>query len=278
VPDAFTVSVPASSANIGPGFDALGLALALPLELTVGNVPGPTDERHLAIRSFRAAGGTGEASVTARFPGGRGLGFSGAARVAGTMAAAVQRGADEAAAREHARHEATEMEGHGDNVGASVLGGLVAVAGDHAVRVPIARECVVVVWIPDAETSTKASRSQLPESVPFGDAVFSIGRVALLVAALATGDIDALRTATEDRLHQDRRLELVPRSRAVLSTVLDVGAWCGWLSGSGPSVAALCPPAASSAIEAALPHDDARVLTVAIDNDGARLTRREPTT
>jgi homoserine kinase len=271
VPDRFTVSVPASSANLGPGFDALGLALRLPLELHVGD--GPTDERHLAVRAFRAAGGTGDATVTARFPGGRGLGFSGAARVAGTMAAALQRGVDEADARKIARHAATEMEGHGDNVSASVLGGLVAVAGDQVVRVPIARECIVVVWIPDAETSTKASRSQLPDTVPFTDAVFTIGRAALLVAALVTGDVEALRTGTEDRLHQDRRLATVPRSRAVLQTMLDVGAWCAWLSGSGPSVAALCAPSAAEAIGAALPRDDARALTVGIDHDGARVTR-----
>ena len=271
---AFTVRVPASSANLGPAFDALGLALGLHLELTIGDqAPGPTDERHLAVRAFRAAGGTGPAHASARFPGGRGLGFSGAARVAGAMAAAVQHGADEAAARATAREHATEMEGHADNVSASVLGGVVAVAGGRAVRVPLALDAAVIVWMPDEETSTKASRAALPESVPFADAAFNVGHTALLVAALAAGDVDALRDATEDRLHQDRRFALAPRSRAVLKTLLDEGVWCAWLSGSGPSVAALCAPEGARELVGALPTEGARAMVLTIDDDGARLLR-----
>ena len=269
----FTVSVPGSTANLGPGFDALGLALDLHLDLSVGpNADGgPSDERHLAIRSFRAAGGRGDVRVRAQFPGGRGLGFSGAARVAGTMAAALQAGADEPGARDEARRRATDMEGHPDNVCASVLGGVVVAAGDQAVPVPIAPalDPAVVLWIPNAETSTKASRTALPEAVPFSDAVFNVGRAALLVAALAAGDAAALRAATQDRLHQDARLAKVPTSRAALDAMLAAGAWGGWLSGSGPSVAALCARATATAVRSAAPSDDARALVVAIDRRGA---------
>lgn len=271
----FTVSVPGSSANLGPGFDALGLALDLRLELTIG--PGPTDERHLAVRSFRAAGGRGGATVRAQFPGGRGLGFSGAARVAGVMAAAIERGADEGAARAEALARATEMEGHADNVGASLLGGAVVAAADQIVPVPIAASLdpAVVLWIPDGETSTRASRTALPDAVPFTDAAFNIGRVALLVAALGAGDSGALRAATEDRLHQDARFAKVPRSRVALDALLATDAWCAWLSGSGPSVAALCARDASATVAAALPVGGARAIVVGIDQRGAIVRRSD---
>src|SRR4051812_2491621 len=243
---AFEVRVPASSANLGAGFDTLGLALSLYLDLRVGDDdPGSgwtTDEHHLAIRTFRAAGGVGPVAARAQFAGGRGLGFSGAARVVGVFAACVQRGDDVEVARDDARRRASDLESHGDNASASALGGLVAVASSRAVRVPFGVTPSAVVWIPDAETSTKASRSQLPDSVPFADAVFNIGRTALFTAAIAAGDVGALRVATEDRLHQDRRLDRSPQSRAALHAFQAAGAWCAWLSGSGPTVAALCAP------------------------------------
>ena len=105
-------------------------------------------------------------------------------------------------------------------------------------RIPLGRELAVVVWIPDRETATASARRLLPEQVPFDDAVFNVGRTALLVAALAAGDVDALRVATEDRLHQDRRLARVPDTRAAIDATLDAGAFAAWLSGSGPSAAA----------------------------------------
>jgi homoserine kinase len=106
--------------------------------------------------------------------------------------------------------------------------------------------------------------------VPFGDAVFNVGRTALLVAALAAGDVDALREATEDRLHQDLRMAEAEPSRHALEAGLDAGAWCGWLSGSGPTVALLCAPGDADAIGAALPADgDVKVLGV--DLEGATL-------
>ena len=261
------IRVPASSANMGPAFDALGLALTTYLEVSVG-VADATGETHPAVRAFRYAGGTGPISVTAAFPGGRGLGYSGAARVAGLLAAHVQSGRGLFESRDTVLAQAAALEGHSDNAAASLLGGVVATAGGHATRIPLALEPAVVVWIPDRETTTKESRHRLATSIAFDDAVFNIGRTALLVAALAAGDSGALRAATEDRLHQDTRLARVPDSRSALRSALDAGAWCAWLSGSGPSVAALADRADAQRIVAALPSPG-RAIVLRIDDRGA---------
>lgn len=261
------IRVPASTANVGPAFDALGVALAVYLEVTVGGDDAAA-ETHPAVRAFRQAGGTGPLSVTAGFPGGRGLGYSGAARVAGLLAAMAQSGRGLYESRDAVLAQATELEGHPDNAAASLLGGVVAAAGGHATRVPLAVEPAVVVWVPDRETATKESRRRLAASVPFDDAAFNVGRSALLVAALAAGDTAALRAATEDRLHQGARLARVPDSRAALRAALDAGAWGAWLSGSGPSVAAFADPADARAIAAALP-ESGRAIVLRIDDEGA---------
>ncbi len=278
----FGVRAPASSANVGPGFDALGLALGLYLDIHVGATApvdanrggdGPLwdhDEHHLAIRTFRAAGGTGPVAARAEFAGGRGLGFSGAARVAGVFGACVQQGADVQEARATAHREASRLESHGDNASASAFGGLAAVAGDTVVSVPINMVPAVVVWVPQAETSTKTSRTLLPEAVSFVDAVFNVGRVATLVGAFASGNTIALRAAAQDRLHQDLRLDRTPTSRVALDAMLSAGAWCAWLSGSGPSVAALCAPDDAAAIVNVLPSDG-RGVVCDIDHEGVRL-------
>ena len=167
------VRVPASSANFGPAFDAVAIALDRHLEVTDRGAPAP--ETHPAVRAFRQSGGEGPLSVRASFPGGRGLGYSGAARVAGLLAAVAQRGNDRASRRDEVLRDASELEGHADNAAASVYGGIVAVAAGHVVRIPLARVPAVVVWIPDRETPTVSARRLLPEQVPFDDAVFNVG-------------------------------------------------------------------------------------------------------
>jgi homoserine kinase len=258
------VSVPASSANLGSGFDALAVAVGIHLVVSdEGERPEP--ETHPAVRAFRGAGGEGPLFVRSAIAGGRGLGFSGAARVAGLLAARVQRDESRSAGLLRA---ATELEGHGDNVAASIRGGVVAVAAGRMVRIPLGTDLAVVVWIPDRETATTSARRLLPEQVSFADAAFNVGRTALLVAALAAGDTDALRAGTEDRLHQDRRLARVPESHHAIDAALAAGAFAAWLSGSGPSVAAFVEPARGEAIAAALP-DGGRALVLAIDDEGA---------
>jgi homoserine kinase len=267
----FVVRVPASSANLGSGFDAVAVALDTHLEVRDQGEPAP--ETHPAVRAFREAGGSGSISVTARFPGGRGLGFSGAARVGGICAAWTQQGRRLSSFRSEALRLAADLEGHADNAAASLYGGVVAVAGGKVVRVPLGRELAVVVWIPNRETATAGARRLLPEQVSFADAAFNVGRAALLVAALAAGEVEALRAATEDRLHQDRRLAHAPDTRAAIDAAVREGAFGAWLSGSGPAAAALADPTRASEIAAALP-ETGRTAVLAIDDDGLTVTER----
>jgi homoserine kinase len=263
----WVVRVPASSANVGPAFDAVAVALGVHLEVSdQGDEPAP--ENHPAVRAFRGAGGEGRLCVRARFPGGRGMGFSAAARVAGLLAVKAQRGRTTRADRAETLRAATELEGHADNAAAALYGGVVAVAGRHVVRIPLARELAVVMWVPEGETPTASARRLLPEQVPFDDAVFNVGRTALLVAALAAGATDAMRVATEDRLHQDRRLARARDTRIAIDAMLDAGAFAAWLSGSGPSAAAFVDRADAESIAAALPRAG-RTLVVDIDDEGA---------
>lgn len=281
-----TVRVPASTANLGAGFDALGLALgrSLSVDFTAGDselggglgtdalaTDGAAPESHPAVRAFVAAGGEGSIRVQCDFPPGRGLGFSGAARVAGVVAAAAQRGRWRERRRELLAL-AIELEGHADNAAASMYGGLVAVAGETVVQVPSAIDPQVIVWIPGRETSTRASRTGLAASVPFDDAVFNVGRAAVFVAAWSAGDVDALRVATEDRLHQGVRLAHEPASAAALRAAVDAGAHGAWLSGSGPSIAALAADARTRESVVAALHDidgGARVEVIPIAHEGA---------
>jgi homoserine kinase len=129
----------------------------------------------------------------------------------------------------------------------------------------------LVIWVPDRETATASARRVLPEQIAFDDAVFNVGRTALLVAALAAGEVDALRTATEDRLHQDRRLTRARDTHQAIEAALAAGAYAAWLSGSGPSAAAFVDPARASEIAAALPSAG-RAAVVAIDDDGVTVT------
>jgi homoserine kinase len=202
---------------------------------------------------------------------GRGLGFSGAARVAGLVAGLARAEGsrfDLAAAAPEVLARATALEGHADNVAASLYGGVVAAAGGRVVRVPLAFDPAVVVWIPSFTTSTDASRGRLSPTVERGDAVFNVGRTALLVAALAAGDVGALRTATEDRLHQDARLARAEPSRRAIAAAIEAGAWGAWLSGSGPTVATFCAPDRAEAVARALPADG-HTKVLRIDHAGA---------
>lgn len=273
------VRVPASSANLGPGFDALGIALDIHAHfgLVDESTADPelskqVDENHPAWIAYAAAGGEGTIWVRSPIPIGRGLGFSGAMRVGGAAVAIVRQFGRQALVERHADVLAVAgaLEGHADNVAASLYGGVVTTDGTRAVRVDTPLRPDVVVWIPEETTSTAASRTALPVSVPFDDAVFNVGRTAVLVAALAAGDVSVLHAATEDRLHQERRFGAAEASRTALGAGIDAGAWCGWLSGSGPTVAFLTEAGRGDLVAAALPSGgQSRV--VAIDRQGTTL-------
>lgn len=277
--DDFAVRVPGSSANLGAGFDVLGMALTVHAEVGCGSPPPgarPADEHHPAAIAFGELGGVGSVWTRSNIPMGRGLGYSGAVRVGGAAAAVVQRdGPDAIDSPVHRRDilaVATRLERHGDNAAASLEGGVVIAVDGIVTPVPLALDPAVVVWVPDrTSTSTDRSRTTLPDSVARADAVFNLGRVATFVAACSGGNIGLLRLATEDRLHQPQRLAAVPAAAAALDAGLAAGAWAAWLSGSGPTVAMWCEPGRTDAIVAALPADGhAKVLR--IDRAGAVVT------
>lgn len=245
---------PASSANLGPGFDCLALALDLPFWLAtdeqsdqaqrdlIGRALIPAEDTHPAAVAFRTAGGSADQALWwgSGIPPGRGLGFSGAARVAGAYLALRSAGASAEDSRTGAFGVAAELEGHTDNAAASAHGGFVVSSGRIVVPVEVPDHLCTVAWSPAAATSTKASRSALRETVPLEDAADAVGRACLWVAAMCSDRPELTRVACEDRLHQPARLAERPDSAAALSALLghdDV--LSAWLSGSGPSVAAL---------------------------------------
>lgn len=277
----WAVRVPASSANLGPGFDVLGMALSLHAYIGVGEAPvgsQAVDRYHPADIAFRRLGGRGNVWIRSPIPAARGLGFSGAMRVGGAVAALVEADGpavlESADARSAALQVAIELEGHGDNAAASMVGGVVIAADGHVSEVPIADRIVtadIVVWVPSSVTaSTDASRAVLAEKVPRADAVFNIGHVAALVAAFATGDVATLDWATEDRLHQPERLGRLSESREIIHRARRAGADAAWLSGSGPTVAALCARGQTESVAAAI-GGSGSVKQLKIDTRGTRV-------
>ena len=259
------VRVPATSANMGPGFDSLGVALTLWAELGLVEDDGGdgvpdgahvADEHHLATEAFGLLGGEGRVWVRSPIPMGRGLGYSAAVRVGGLLLACAQQAQSEtdvlAARGEEILTVASRLEGHADNAAPALVGGVVASTGERSIRVPLRFDPAVVVWVPPHSTRTDQSRSKLGPTHSLADAVFNIGRSAYLVAALASGDIAALGHATEDRIHQPSRFAASPGSHAAYRVALEHGAWCAWLSGSGPTVAALCSVEAAGELAAAM--------------------------
>jgi len=242
------VSAPGSSANLGPGFDCLAIAVDLPFRLAVGSEAPDrfhaVEPTHPAAVAFVDAGGDPSTPLAwaSPIPPGRGLGFSGAARVAGAFAAGLLDGLDDRVARDGAHRIASVLEGHPDNSAASAFGRFTVAVGERVLCLDVPSDVSVIVWSPSAATSTDASRRALPGRVPLEDAAFSVARAAVWVAALATGDLEALREACEDRLHQDVRLGARPDARAVRDHLLGrAEVLAAWLSGSGPSIAALVP-------------------------------------
>jgi homoserine kinase len=268
------VRAPGSSANLGPGFDVLGLALDVYSVVATDGDGHPADPRHPAVVAFTEAGGDGPLWVRTEIPMGRGLGYSASVRVAGAAAAYVQLGLDDDEAAEAALGTAAALEGHSDNAAAAALGGAIIAAGDTVARIDLALAASVVVWVPNHTTAgTDSSRRALPEFIQLDDVVSNLGNLALLVTALTTGDPRALRQATRDLVHQPGRLDALPDSVEAIDAFLELGAWGAWLSGSGPAVAAFVDPAIADTIAAQLPPTGhAKVL--AVDMTGAVVLQR----
>ena len=265
-----SVSAPGSSANLGAGFDVLGLAVDLRAEAGVGDAPDGAqmiDDRHPATVAYKQLGGRQQLWSRSKLPMGRGLGFSGAARAAGAMLAIVEREGSREVAIDHlARKEVfrvvAELEGHPDNAAASVYGGLVAASSNHVAQIPISQDWVVLVWIPENTTSTDKSRTQLEPVVQRVDAVTNLAAIAHFVAGVSAGDEELVRAGVVDRLHQPQRLAGVPASAEALHVMLESGAIGAWLSGSGPTVAGFFRRGATEAAESSLSGGQVRVVNV----------------
>jgi homoserine kinase len=236
------VRVPASSANLGPGFDVLAAALGLYMELEVeetGRFEVRTDlaiardRRNLAVRGFAALRPADRVRFTIRsqIPLSGGLGTSAAAYVAGLAAAdALNGGGAELLA------EAARLEGHPDNVAAALLGGFVICDGERAQRLDPPPGLSAVLVVPGRAVRTAKARAALPPEVPMADAVFNVSRASLLVLGLARGDLDLVARGLEDRLHQPRRASLYPRSMELVERAGGFGALGATISGAGPAV------------------------------------------
>ncbi len=272
---AFTVLVPATSGNVGPGFDVLGLALSLWNETDFilpeegegwsAEIAGegtdflPRDASHLTLQAVRrvyefvGAEPPRARKIRARnrIPVSSGLGSSASAVLAGLLGGNHLLG--EPLSREQILALATEMEGHPDNAAPALWGGFTtawrAASGEvRALSLPLApawhKEKRLAVVLPAVRLSTQESRAVLPKSVPRADAVFNLGRVVLLLEALRRDEPALLAEALQDRLHQPYRLPLIRGAEAALEAALEAGAWAVALSGAGPSIIAFAPAAA----------------------------------
>ena len=271
--DHVRVSVPATAGNLGPGFDALGMALGVTDEVEVwalgaraveieiegeGADSLPRDETHLMVRAIRAAADSVGASHTGlrivahnAIPHGKGLGSSAAAVVAGIAALRGLIAEPELLGPEQMLRLATQFEGHPDNAAPAIYGGATAAwqdaDGAHAVPLTVASGIETAVLIPQSVLPTKQARAVLPDLVPHTDAAFNVGRAALLVAALA-GAPERLLAATEDRLHQDYRAAVLPAAHAMVKRLREQG-FAAVVSGAGPSVLVMGENLAAAGLE-----------------------------
>ncbi|GMR10587.1 MAG: homoserine kinase [Anaerolineae bacterium] len=292
------VKVPASAANLGPGFDSLALALDLHNELVIevmdanlelqaegegeGRLPTDASNRiaRAAYRFFRTVGipppGMRIRSIN-HIPLGAGLGSSAAAIVAGLVAADAI--AETKMNREQLLEIAWEMEGHADNVAAAIFGGLIIVGQSSGslltAQIPIAPMRFAIVT-PEIELPTTGMRDTLPRNVTLHDAALNLGRMGLMVEALRHGDFDLLSHAAEDRLHEPYRTPLIPGYSEARSAGLEAGAAAVTLAGAGPGLIAFAPDrheAIAEAMAIAFRSHDLPVRKFVLDpeSQGARL-------
>jgi homoserine kinase len=272
------IRVPASSANLGPGFDVMAAALSLHLDLEVvetgafavrTSLDVPLDRRNLVVRAFERLHPADdfEFRISSEIPLSGGLGSSAAATVAGLLAAdhLFELDADVGA-------HAAEIEGHPDNVAAALKGGFVLCDGPHThcLEMPSGLEAVLVV--PSAGVATPQARSVLPASVPLADAAFNVACASLLTLGLARSDWDLIAAGLRDRLHQPYRAELYPRSAELVARAGPLGAIGATISGAGPTVLFWSPLDSTGGLVAGLTRETqgwARVFRATFESRGA---------
>lgn len=244
------VRVPATSANLGPGYDVMAVALDLHLELEVvesgtfsvecGGMDVPVDRDNLIVRAFETLHPAD--GITFRtgdgIPLARGMGSSAAAIVAGLVAAdhMYELGLE----RQDLLERAAALEGHPDNVAAALCGGFVVCAGEGpgltATRIDSPEGLEGILVIPDVEVSTSKAREAIPAEVPIADAIANAASAAHLALGLSRADFDLISTGLTDRLHQERRAHLFPRSMEIVRAAPELGAIGATISGAGPTV------------------------------------------
>ena len=277
---AVRIEVPASSANLGAGYDVLAAALAL--QLTVEVEPSPqfrflTDlhmrrtRQNLIVRAFeRVLPADGFAfRVSSEIPLSGGMGSSAAGVVAGLLAADHFAGGGTDVLR-----LATDIEGHPDNVAASLLGGLVICEGADVFRLEMPSELEAVLVVPHRPVRTALAREAVPPSVPVADAVYNIARAAKLVAGLARSDFDLIAAGLGDRLHQPYRAPLYPQSAEIVEGAATHGALGATISGAGPAVLVWCRRGERPGLMGwlgELSRDWAEVMVVGFEPRGARV-------
>ncbi|NJN88661.1 MAG: homoserine kinase [Leptolyngbyaceae cyanobacterium SL_7_1] len=273
-----SVQVPATTSNIGSGFDCIGAAFTLynqftyqvaadsdsPLTIAVTGIEAPrvkTDDSNLAYQSFlrlyQHIGQTPPAvkmAIALGVPLSRGLGSSATAIVGGLVGANVLAGSPLSQAE--IMELAITIEGHPDNVVPALLGGCRLAAVDHQqwaiCDIPWHTEVVPIVAIPDFEVSTAEARRVLPSQYSRADAIFNVSHLGLLIRGLETGQGDWLRVAMDDRIHQPYRQSLIQGYEAVRSAALTAGAYGLVISGAGPTLLTLAHPTQAAAVEAAM--------------------------
>ncbi len=286
-----TIDVPATTANLGAGFDALAMALDLATIIEVravapeteplfevevrgegaGQLPNGRRNRFISavIEGIESTGvdpdGAGwHVRMDNRIPVTRGLGSSASATVAGLVAADAL--LDGALGPERILELATAAEGHADNAAAAIYGGLCVVTAvegaPRAVRIDPPADLLAALYIPDKHLSTPALRQAQPETVPFADAVHNVGAATLAVAALSQGRLDLLRPATVDRLHEPYRARAYPELPELIEAALAAGAQGACLSGAGPTVIAFSDDVAAAATIAAAMERRAQSLSM----------------
>jgi homoserine kinase len=264
------VRAPASTANLGPGFDCAAVALDLWNELEVSEDDGDPDPDHLGVRAFaRIAPPEGKRfSFTDRIPLERGLGSSAAVIALGLVAAMVVQGRK--TSHEQLLAEGIELEGHGDNLAAALAGGVCLTWHNRIARVAEQAPAVPIALVPESTVSTGAARDALPAEVAHADAAFTAARASLLGAALASGSEVLFAEALDDRLHEPYRKANAPLLDAVRDDLPD-GALGATLSGSGPTVMvwARHRAAAACAEQLSRRYPDVRVLTLQVSPRGA---------
>jgi homoserine kinase len=277
------VRVPASSANLGPGFDSLACALDLEMRLEVEKTGSfavetalrvPRGRDNYVVRGFERLHPADDYTfrISTQIPSSGGLGTSAAAYVGGLLAADRLLGLATGAAGIAAL--AAELEGHPDNATAAVHGGFVVCAGDRVARFEAPAGLAALLVVPHKPVRTDSARAVLPASVPLADAVYNVGRSSQLVLGLATGDLDLVSAALEDRLHQPYRAPLFPRSAALLSTAREIGALGATISGAGPTVLVWVRSERSADVLTTLAAEAdgwAEVLSVSFSASGAEL-------